>query len=132
MSYLYGYGAGRSSKIYRKAEEIRKISRRISDYLMPEMASLNESGLEDKYIYQTGDIIRYSNSLVAHISKAETEALQDSRMRYAALVSRITDRIYLYSESLEKVNSNGKDFLKMLQKELRKFQRLQASWRLGL
>lgn len=96
------------------------------------MASLNESGLEDKYIYQTGDIIRYSNSLVAHISKAETEALQDSRMRYAALVSRITDRIYLYSESLEKVNSNGKDFLKMLQKELRKFQRLQASWRLGL
>ncbi len=132
MKYFYGYRGGNSTRLYQKAEEIRKISRRISDYLLPDMAVLNENGVEDKYIYHTGDIIRYSNSLIFNISKAESESLQDSRLKYAALVSKLTNRLYFYCESLEKVNSNGKDFLKILQKELRKFERLQANWRIGL
>ena len=132
VKYFYGYRGGSSATLYEKAEEIRNISRRISDYLLPDMAKLNDNGSEDKYIYQTGDIIRYSNSLLFNISKAENESLQDSRLKYAALVSRMTNRLYSYCESLEKVNSNGKDFMKILRKELRKFQKLQSVWRLTL
>ena len=109
-----------------------QISRRISDYLVPDMAVLNENGTEDKRIYFTGDIIRNSHSLISNIQKAETEFFQDSRMQYVASVSRLTDRLYRSCEKLEYSSSNGRDFLIILRKELQKFRKLQRTWKLSL
>lgn len=108
------------------------ISRRISDYLIPDMASLNENGHEDKRIYFTGDIVRNSHNLMLNIDKAETEFFQDSRMKYVASVNRLTDRLYKSCEKLEYASSNGRDFLLILRKELQKFRKLQRVWRLSL
>lgn len=132
MNYFSGYSGDRHSSLYMKAQEIRKISRRISDYLIPDLAVLNEKGLEDKNLYFTGDIIRHSNSLIFNISKAESEYFQDSRMKYVSSVNRLTEMLYKACEKLEKSNSNGREFLKLLRKELKKFQKLQTYWRLGL
>lgn len=118
--------------MYFKAQEIMQISRRISDYLVPDMAVLNESGTEDQSIYFTGDIIRNSHSLILNINKAETEFFQDSRMQYVASVSRLTERLYKSCERLEYVSSNGRDFLVVLRKEIQRFRKLQRVWRLSL
>jgi len=45
---------------------------------------------------------------------------------------RLSNLLYKNCERLEKVNSNGKDFLPLLRKELKKFRKLQHTWRLTL
>ena len=132
MKYCSGNREGGNSALYFKAQEIMQISRRISDYLVPDMAVLNESGTEDQSIYFTGDIIRNSHSLILNINKAETEFFQDSRMQYVASVSRLTERLYKSCERLEYVSSNGRDFLVVLRKEIQRFRKLQRVWRLSL
>ncbi|MDX1545127.1 MAG: hypothetical protein R3214_14420 [Christiangramia sp.] len=132
MKYFSGNHEDRRSALYAKAQEIMRISRRISDYLVPDLAILNDTGNEDKNVYFTGDIVRHSNSLVTNISKAETEYFQDSRMKYVASVSMLTERLYKICERLEYTNSNGRDFLKILRHELHKFRKLQRIWKLSL
>lgn len=132
VKYFSGNKEGGNSALYFKAQEIMQISRSISDYLVPDMAVLNESGKEDQSIYFTGDIIRNSHSLILNINKAETEFFQDSRMQYVASVSRLTERLYKSCERLEYVSSNGRDFLIVLRKEIQRFRKLQRVWRLTL
>lgn len=132
MKYFSGNSDRRYSALYFKAQEIMQISRRISDYIIPDLAVLNENGTEDKSIYFTGDIIRNSHSLILNINKAETEYFQDTRMKYVASVSKLTERLYKSCERLEYANSNGKEFLPILRRELLKFRKLQKVWRLSL
>ncbi|GAA4315927.1 hypothetical protein [Christiangramia aestuarii] len=132
MNHSVGNQGRRYSALYFKAQEIMKISRRISDYLTPDLASLNENGSESRYVYFTGDIIRQSQSLIWNISKAENEFFQDSRSRYISSVSKLTDRLFRNCENLEYANSDGKEFLPILRKELLKFRKLQRTWRLTL
>ncbi|MGA8854099.1 MAG: hypothetical protein WB492_07970 [Christiangramia sp.] len=132
MNYFSGNQESKNSALYFKAQEIMQISRRISDYLTPDLAVLSENGTEDKRIYFTGDIVRNSHSLILNINKAETEFFQDTRMQYVASVSRLTERLYKSCERLEYVSSNGKDFLLILRKEIQKFRKLQRIWRLSL
>ena len=132
MKYFSGNREKGNSALYFKAQEIMQISRRISDYLVPDMAVLNEGGSEDKSIYFTGDIIRNSHSLILNINKAETEFFQDTRMQYVASVSKLTDRLYKNCERLEYVSSNGREFLVVLRKEIQRFRKLQRVWKLSL
>ena len=132
MKYFSGNRERGNSALYFKAQEIMQISRRISDYLVPDMAVLNEGGSEDKSIYFTGDIIRNSHSLILNINKAETEFFQDTRMQYVASVSKLTDRLYKNCERLEYVSSNGREFLVVLRKEIQRFRKLQRVWKLSL
>ena len=132
MKYFSGNRERGNSALYFKAQEIMHISRCISDYLVPDMAVLNESGTEDKSIYFTGDIVRNSHSLIFNISKAETEFFQDTRAQYVASVGRLTERLYKSCEKLEYGNSNGREFLKILRKELQSFRKLHRVWKLSL
>ncbi|MCG9972951.1 hypothetical protein [Christiangramia crocea] len=132
MKYFSGHHENRRSALYAKAQEIMCISRRISDYLVPDLAVLNETGNEDKHVYLTGDILRHSHSLVTNIDKAETEYFQDNRMKYIASVNILIERLYKNCERLEYTNSNGRDFLKILRHELQKFRKLQRIWKLTL
>ncbi|AVR45686.1 hypothetical protein C7S20_10700 [Christiangramia fulva] len=132
MNYFSGHGAGRRSAFYFKAQEIRQLSRRISEYLIPDLSGLSENGSENKYIYYTGDIIRHTESLLSNISKAEDESIEESKMKYVSSVNSLTDRLYKNCENLEKVNSNGRDFLRILRHELNKFRKLHRVWKLSL
>lgn len=132
MKYFSGNRDGRNSALYFKAQEIMQISRRISDYLTPDLAMLNDNGSENKYVYFTGDIVRQSQSLIANISKAESEFFQETRSHYVTSVSRLTDRLFKNCEHLEYANSNGKEFLQILRRELLKFRKLQRIWKLTL
>ena len=122
----------RNKKLYEKAQDILSLSRYISDYMVYDLSALDERGHEDANIYFTGDIIRHSNSLAPEIIKAEMQLFQDDRIKYAHSVKHLTDRLYRTCERLEKAQSNGRDFLIILRKELKKFRRLQHNWMMTL
>jgi len=132
MSYFSKTTENPRQALYHKAHEIMQISRHISDYLIPDLAVLNEKGLEDECIYFTGDIIRQSNSLIPNIKKAENEFFQEARTQYILAVGNLTDRLSRNCEKLEYANSNGREFVKLLKQEIKKFRKLQKIWRLSL
>ncbi|MCK8521958.1 hypothetical protein M0D21_10295 [Aquimarina sp. D1M17] len=122
----------KNKRLYRKALEIFTLSRSVSNYLVHDLASLEEDGNENPHIYFTGDIIRQSDALAPHIIHAENQVFQDDRIKHAHSLIRITNRLYKNCERLEQSQSNGKEFATLLRKELRKFKSLQRSWMMTL
>lgn len=132
MTYISSGARHSSEALYSKARDIMQLSRHISDYILPDIAVLNDHGHEDKSVYFTGDIIRYSNSLIPNIVKAENEFFQDARSQYVSAITNLTERLYKNCERLENANSNGKEFVRILRKEIHKFKKLQRVWKLTL
>lgn len=122
----------RNKRLYKKAREIFTLSKNISDCLIYDLSALDYDGKENPNIYFTGDIIRQSDSLAPGIIKAENQTYQDDRIRHANSVLALTNKLYRNCERLEKTESNGKDFLVLLRKELKKFKRLQRNWMMSL
>jgi len=118
--------------IYRKAQEIFSLSRKISSYLNYDLASLKTDGTEDKHIYFSGDIIQQSESLAPEIIKAESEAFPNKKQKHILTIKRLTNLLYKNCNRLERCNSNGKDYLPILRKELKIFRQLQQQWILTL
>lgn len=120
------------SAIYKKAMDIFSIARHISHYLHHDLSSLNKNGKEDPYIYFSGDIVQQSVSLGPQILKAESQPFSEQKQKYAASVMKLSNLLYKNCERLERANSNGKDFLPLLRKEIKRFRKLQHTWRLTL
>mgnify|MGYP006395403545 CR=1 FL=1 len=120
------------SPLYQKAMDIFRLSRSISHYFVDDLNYLQKDGHEHPDIYFTGDIVQQSVSLGPEILRAESEAFSDAKQRHAASVARLTNRLYKNCERLELSNSNGRDFLPLLRKELKKFRHLQRMWMLTL
>lgn len=118
--------------IYRKAMEIFILSRSISTYLNQDLSILKPDGTEDNNIYFSGDIVQQSVSLVPEIMNAELERHSDKKHTHVDSLRRLTNLLYKNSYRLEKSNSNGKDYLPILRRELKKFKRLQHTWSLTL
>jgi len=120
------------SLLYQKAMEIFTISRSISHYFVDDLNYLQKNGSEDPSVYFTGDIVQQSISLAPEILKAESQPFSEDKHKYAASVARLTNRLYKNCERLERTHSNGRDFLPVLLKELRKFRKLQRTWMMTL
>ncbi len=118
--------------IYQKAIEIFDLSQSISVYMNDELAVLKNDGSEDMNIYFSGDIVQQSISLAPEIANAERERHSDRKHRHIATLRRLTNLLYRNSYRLEKSDGNGKDFLPILRRELRKFKKLQHNWMLTL
>jgi len=120
------------SPIHKKALEIFTLSSQISRYLVHDLAPLRSNGFEDPNIYFTGDIVQQSNSLVPEIVQAESKVFSEERHQHILSLSHLTNVLYKNCERLERVNSNGKEFLPILRNELKKFKKLQHIWMLTL
>lgn len=120
------------SPVYRQAIEILNISRHISNYLVQDLATLKKDGKEDQDIYFSGDIVQQSISLVPNILRAESEPFAEEKHKYVASVTRLTNMLYKNCERLELSNSNGREFVRILRFELKKFKKLQRIWKLTL
>lgn len=126
------YSGNRHSPVYTKSIEISHLARHISSYLVHDLAHLERNGKEDPHVYITGDIIQQSISLGPEILKAENHPFQDEKHKYATSVQQLSNRLYNSCKRLQNSNSNGKDFLPLILNELRKFRKLQYTWRLTL
>ncbi|OAB75804.1 hypothetical protein [Cochleicola gelatinilyticus] len=120
------------SPIYQKAQEIFSLSRNISEYVLQDLSNLNQDGSEDLHVYFSGDIVQQSVSLAPEILKAEQKLFSEDKYKHVASVTRLTNLLYKNCERLERANTNGKDFLPILRKELKKFRKLQRNWMLTL
>jgi len=120
------------SLLYQKAMEIFRLSRSISHYFVDDLNYLQNDGREIPEIYFTGDIVQQSVSLAPEILKAESQAFWEDKHRHVASVTHLTDMLYKNCERLERTHSNGRDFLPVLRKELKKFRKLQRNWMLTL
>ncbi|MDJ0644891.1 MAG: hypothetical protein QNJ57_02805 [Flavobacteriaceae bacterium] len=119
--------------IYRKALEIRMLSVSISHYLRDDLSLLKEDGSEDQDIYFSGDIVQQSSALAPEILKAEKNRYHAFKKYYHVnTLRRLTKLLYKNSKRLELSNSNGMDYLKLLQRELKVFSALQKKWLLTL
>lgn len=118
--------------LYQKAIEILVLSRNISTYLNQDLSYLRHDGSEDSNIYFSGDIIQQSESLVPEIEKAQAELCSYKKHKHLDALERLTHRLHLNCNRLQQCNSNGKDYLPILQIELKKFKRLQRSWMMTL
>lgn len=118
--------------IYKQAMQIFILSRSISTYLNQDLSYLFEEGKEDANIYVSGDIVQQSVSLAPEIINAELERYSDKKHKHIASVNLLTNRLYKNCKRLESCNSNGKDYLPILKRELKKFRQLQSTWMLTL
>lgn len=118
--------------IYQKAMDILVLSRNISTYISHDLSYLQPDGREDDHIYFSGDIVQQSESLAPEIEKAQAERFSDRKHKHLASLERLTYRLNLNCNRLQHCNSNGKDYLPILQNELKKFKRLQRNWMLTL
>lgn len=118
--------------IYNKALEIFILSRSISTYLNQDLCGLKDDGSEDNDIYFSGDIVQQSESLVPEIVKAELERHSNNKQKHINALNRLTQTLYRNCRRLENSNSNGKDFIPILRKEIKHFRKLQRNWMLSL
>ena len=112
--------------------EIFTISRSISHYFVDDLNYLQKNGSENPSVYFTGDIVQQSISLAPEILKAESQPFSEDKHKYVASVTRLTNGLYKNCERLERTHSNGRDFLPVLRKELKKFRKLQRTWMMTL
>ncbi|TXE18547.1 hypothetical protein ES692_05765 [Psychroserpens burtonensis] len=118
--------------IYQKAIDILVLSRNISTYINQDLSYLRHDGSEDSDIYFSGDIIQQSESLAPEIEKAQAELCCYKKHKHLDALERLIHRLHLNCNRLQHCNSNGKDYLPILQNELKKFKRLQRSWMMTL
>ena len=117
---------------YKKALEIGSLSKVISNYLRADLSVLKPNGEEDSNIYFSGDIVRQSDSLAPEIMRAEQEPFSEQKQKHAETLMWLTNRLFINCSRLEKCNSNGREFLSILNRELRKFKKLQKNWMLTI
>ena len=120
------------SPFYIKAQEIFTLSRGIASYVIEDITFRDPHNHEDPTLYLTGDIVQQSVSLGPEILKAEQQLFQEEKYKHIASVERLSKLLYVNCKRLEKIHSNGKDFLPILRKELKKFKSLQNTWMLTL
>jgi len=120
------------SPIHKKALEIFTLSKLISNYLVHDLAPLCINGKEDPNIYFSGDIVQQSISLAPEIVNAESKTFSEEKHKHAVSLSHLTNDLYRNCKRLEGSNSNGKEFLQLLRKEINKFKKLQHIWMLTL
>jgi hypothetical protein len=118
--------------IYQKAMDILVLSRNISTYINQDLSYLRHDGSEDANIYFSGDIIQQSESLVPEIEKAQAELCSYKKYKHLDSLERLIHRLHLNCNRLQHCNSNGRDYLPILQIELKKFRRLQRNWMMTL
>ncbi len=120
------------SPIYKQAMVVFTLSRSISTYLNQDLASLYEDGSEDASIYVTGDIIQQSENLFPNIIHAELEPFSERKQEYLISLKKLTNKLHKNCIRLENCRSNGREYLPLLRKEIKKFVHLQKTWMLTL
>lgn len=121
-----------SDKIHDKSNEILSLARNISNYLQYDLRDLECCGKENSHIYLTGDIIQQSFSLRSHLLKAEEKFFQDEKYHHAISVLNLSNRLYRNCKKLQSAKSNGKDYLPVILKEIKRFRKLLRRWLLTL
>lgn len=114
--------------IYRKSLDVFQLSRRVAAYVTDDKSviSMYRSGeKEDNY---ADNLVMNSFRLVPKVVEVETEVSSVKKLRYAQSLRYFIDRIYQDCLNLERTKIHGKDFVRMLRKELISLKKIHKSY----
>lgn len=115
-------------QIYRKSVHVFQLSRRVADYVTDSksvMAMYNSEEKEDNY---ADSLVMNSLQLVPKVVEVETEQHSERKLKYAQSLRYFIDKIYQDCLNLESTKTHGKDFVKMLRKELVSLRKIHKSY----
>ncbi len=110
--------------IYKKSIDIFKLSRRIASYITDDkdIISMYRSGCKsDNY---ADNLVINAFRLVPKIVETESQENAGLKLRYAKSLRYYIDLLYKNCLQLENTKIQGKDFVKMLRKELKSFRKI--------
>lgn len=106
--------------IYQKSMDIFKLSRHIASYISydKDILSMHKSLKQaDKY---ASNLVMDALGLVPKIAETENQKNPKLKLKYAKSIRYFIDQLYYDCKQLEHTKIQGKDFLKLLRKELKK------------
>ena len=115
-------------QIYFKAKEIEYLSDSISRSFMYDYEHLDRNGKEHPDIYFLGDLIRDSNFLSLEVLSMHYYSQKEDQIKFALKARLCSSRLFRKCKRLEKNSKSGKDYIYLLKKELKRFNRLQEKW----
>lgn len=114
--------------IYKKALAIFQLSRRIAYYITDDkdVISMYKSGsVSDNY---ADNLVMNAYRLVPKIVEAEIQDNRSIKLKLAKSLRYFIERIYQDCLKLESIKIKGKDFVRLLRKELKKLQVIHTSY----
>jgi len=104
--------------IYQKSLDIFKLSRRIASYITNDKSILSMYTSIEKSDRYADSLVMNSLGLVPKVMETETEENPRLKLKYAKSLHFFIDLLYQDCVKLERTKIKGKDFVRMLRKEL--------------
>ncbi|MEL4307794.1 hypothetical protein [Joostella sp. CR20] len=118
--------------VYKKALYIFKLSRQIVEYLRGDKSVLAMYNSEHACDQFSDKLVMASLGLAPKIAMAETSPDLSIKMASVSSLQHTTSALLHYCENLEISHGQGKEFLHLLRKEVKKFGHLQSKWALSV
>ncbi len=112
------------SIIYQKSIDIFKLSRSVASYVTDDkdVISMYHSG--DRVDNYADNLIMNAFKLVPKVVETETQESPSKKLRYAKSLRYFIDRLYQDCLHLEGSRIHGKDFVRLLRKELKSLRKI--------
>jgi hypothetical protein len=120
-----------NSKFYNKSLEIKKISKKISDYIIFELSNSTDYS-KNTILFFSGDIVQQSDIISEEIIKAQVSLISENKNSHIKTIQWLIFRLMQTCKRIENSSSNSKDYISILVKEINKFKLLKKSWLLTL
>jgi len=104
--------------IYKKSLDIFNLSRRIASYITDDKSMLSMYSSVERSDRYADSLVMNSLGLVPEIVKTESEQNPRLKLKYAKSLHHFIDVLYQDCLRLERTRIQGKDFVRMLRKEL--------------
>lgn len=105
-------------KIYQKSLDVFNLSRRIASYITNDKPILSLHTSVERSDRYADSLVMNALGLVPKIVETESEENPSLKLKYAKSLHYFIDIIYQDCLKLESTRINGKDFVRMLRKEL--------------
>jgi len=117
-----------NSLIYQKSLDIFKLSRSVAAYITDDkdLISMYRSGNRtDNY---ADNLVLNAFRLVPKIAETESQENKSAKLKYAKSLRYYIDVIYKNCIQLENTKIQGKDFVRLLRNELKKFRKIHKNY----
>ena len=117
-----------SPMIYQKSLDIFQLSRRVASYITDDkdIISMYRSGnKEDNY---ADNLVMNSFRLVPKVVEVETQNSSYKKLKYAKKLHYFIERIYQDCLILESNKIQGKDFVRMIRREINSLRKIHKSY----
>lgn len=114
--------------IYKKSIDLFKLCRRVASYITDDkdVISMYRSGSRlDNY---ADNLVINAFRLVPKIVETESQENSKEKLRYAKSLRYYIDMLYKNCQQLESTKINGREFVKILRKELSSFRRIHTRY----